>query len=974
MARLSIGEAGPIRFPPMSVVPKKPVVAAPAARLRAVRRSPVLLPVAAGVAGFAVAALVLAWATHDRPVLHMQVAFDKNACCAWQAWIGGAGTGDITVLPLNAGTNEDYTVPIYRARFNRLFIAVGTQPGGSARIQRIWVTRGARTVDEVTPAELQHATVYQAEGKAGGRGLVLHGTGTQPAIDPSVSLDTHESPAQVFLARLVSQRLISFAGALVIGAVLLILLAFRRRARIWVLPATVLGVMVAVRGLPWLSWRLTFHDDVSRAVGYASYVGLWKTRERFILDAACLLAVAIAVACGIVFRRCRSLDPQAATRLSAPDEKPLPKLVSALLVVVPVVAVALAAVPNLRLYIGAPPQYAPSFDANNYIFSQYLVQTTHLEPVKDFFWLYGFQWLFDKAAPWGLVITWGWFLLLWVFLALGTYVSLRRFFSGRPLLVRYVLLTSLWLTADLTSDLPFTTRYVAPLGTLLLFAGIDRRDSWWSWKRAVFALALFNSVIFEPAQALYALVPICFLVAVEFAINVVRDKGARLSWLLKTAGPTVVALTAAFIVYWTQGIASATVAYYKALTLASSAYAFPSLVDDWVTHPTNLEGLILWSVPLTLAIGIAGLFLRDGRLRSSYAVTAALGLLGFMLMQKQILRPHTETQIWLSVVFGLAYWAVSDTLLSPTRRWSILLGVSGAAAALVVVSGGYHQGWRSIAGGPDRLSASAGALIHERATFRRQALVQWSPAAFARFTQYKPVVAALARTPQVARGGPVWVLGDDTAITMMLGRSWPYYFSDVYDTSPLDFQKKVLGRLNRTPPVRVVWNFTPSALIFDAVPAPVRAPLLYTWAVQHLTPLRRLNQFEILRPRGAGDPVDLGWWRRRIGKRIDLGHIPAATHLPDGSCDSGKTCSSFLVVEFPQGAPHDPQIVVPVVVDGLTFEIAFETGPESRYVIPLDRVWFWSASAGSDRHIDATTAGNATATVEQRPADANVLY
>lgn len=962
----------------MSVAPKKPVLAAltrsSVAGLRAVRRSTAFLPLAAGIASFVLAALVLGWATHARPVLHMRVAFGANACCAWQVWVGGAVTGDITVLPLTSGTNADYTVPIYRARFNQLFITVGTQPGGTARIERVWITRGTRTVDELTPAELQAATVYQAQAKPVGDGLELHGTGTQPAINSTVSLDTHESAARVFLARLVSQRLVSFAGAIVIGAVLLILLASRRRGRIWVLPASILGVMVAVRGLPWLSWRLTFHDDVTRAVGYASYVGQWKSRERFILDLACLLAVAIAAVCGFAFTRRRGTELQPESRLSAPDERPLPRLVSALFVVAPVVAIALAAVPNLRLYIGAPPQYTPSFDANNYLFSEYLVQTTHLEPVKDFFWLYGFQWLFDKAAPWGLVISYGWFLLLWTFLAIGTYVSLSRFFSGRSLLVRYLLLTGIWLTADLTSDLVFTTRYVAPLGTLLLFAGIDRRDSWWSWKRAIFTLALFNSMLFEPAQALYALAPICFLIVVEFITDIAREQGVRLSWLLKTAAPVVVALAAGGIVYWQQGIASATVSYYRALTLASSAYAFPSLVDQWVTHPTDLAGLILWAVPLTLAIGVTGLFLRGGRARSSYAITAALGLLGFMLMQKQILRPHAETQIWLSVVFGLAYWAVSDTLLSPTRRWSLLLGIAGAATALVVVSGGYRQAWRLIEGGPDRLSASAGALIHDRATFTRQARLQWGTRAFARFTAYKPVVAALEHNPRVARGAPVWVLGDDTAITMMLGKSWPYYFSDVYDTSPIDFQEKVIARLDRTPPARAVWNFTPSALVFDDVPAPVRAPLLYTWAVQHLRPLRRLNQFEILGPRPAGDPIDLEWWRRRIGKRVDLGHIPAATHLPSGSCKVGKACGSFLVVEFPKGAPHDPQIVVPVVINGLPFEIAFEAGPESRYVIPLDRVWFWAADAGGGRRISATRAGNATVKVVRRPTNANVLY
>ena len=274
---------------------------------------------------------------------------------------------------------------------------------------------------------------------------------------------------------------------------------------------------------------------------------------------------------------------------------------------------------------------------------------------------------------------------------------------------------------------------------------------------------------------------------------------------------------------------------------------------------------------MTLALGVTGLFMRGARQRSSSAVVVALGLLGLMLMQKQILRPHAATQIWLPLVFGLVYWAVSDTLLAPARRWAVVLAASGGAAALVLVSGGYHQGWKAVEGGPSRLSSSVHALVHQRATFARQADEQFAPVTFSRFTDDQPLVRALKAVPAVRAGGPVWILGDDTPVTMMLGKSWPYYFSDMYDASPIEFQEKVLKELARHPPARVVWNFTPSALIFDAVPTPVRVPLLYDWAVHNLAPLRRIGHFEILGTRRAGDPIDLSWWRRRVGQRLDLG-------------------------------------------------------------------------------------------------------
>src|SRR5205814_1812786 len=127
-------------------------------------------------------------------------------------------------------------------------------------------------------------------------------------------------------------------------------------------------------------------------------------------------------------------------------------------IVVPVALVALAAVPDLRRYIGPAPQHVAAWDANNLIFWRYLIQTTHLAPMKDFFWPYGFQWVFDEPDPWGLLAMFGWFLTFWILLAIGTWTSLSRFFAGRSLLLRYAVLAGLWLTVALTSDVPFQTR------------------------------------------------------------------------------------------------------------------------------------------------------------------------------------------------------------------------------------------------------------------------------------------------------------------------------------------------------------------------------------------------------------------------------------------------------------------------------------------------------------------------------------
>jgi hypothetical protein len=934
--------------------------------MQTLMRAPLAVPGAIGLASFLVAWGALAWANHDRPVLRVQVTFGARACCSWQIWPNGLAKGSLTLLPVTAGSGV-YEAPIYTPHVDQLYITTGSQPGGSARIQRIWVQRGKTVVDEVPPNDLRRATVYNASRQRAGQGIALISTGPQPGISLPVSLDAHEGTIRLVLAGLVSERLIAFGGLLVFGGILVALLAFRRRAVAFV--AGLLATLVLVRGAPWLSWRLHLHDDVTRAVGYASYVGLWKARERAILDMAVAIPFVVAAVVAFVRRR----RPTAPTLAVDSPPRRLRRGVSAAVVALPALIVGLDGVPNLRFYIGQPGQYVPSWDSNNLIFWQYLVRTTNLEPVKDFFWLYGFQWLLDERAPWGNVITYGWFLSFWVFIAVGSWWTLGRFFSGRSLVARYLLLAAFWVTSELTGDMPFTTRYVAALAVLLMFTAIGDGERWWSLKRVLFAVSFIDVALFEPAQALYAFVALAFFAVVEFVIDVRSDPGRRRRWALTTLGTIAVPSAVTTLAFAATGTLGQTISLYRALTLSSAAYAFPGQVDLWVTTPNTLESAIFWAVPLTLALGLLGLVLRRGRTRLSYGVVAALGMLALMIMQKQILRPPITTQIWLPFVFGVAYWAVSDTLLASVRRWSCVLGIAGAAAALVVVSGGYRTGWTALSNSPSRVEGSVHALVHDRATFARQAPAFFAPSTFSRFTYAQPVVADLKTMP-VRRRSSLWTLSDDPEIPMMLGQSWHYYFNDLYDASPIDFQQKLVRELDDHPPATVVWDFSAHSMIFDAVPNPVRVPIIFSWAVRHLEPRERVGTYEILRQRQSAEPIALAWWRRRIGVREDLGHIPAVTKLPGASCAAGKPCTEYLFVRFPSGVPHPPQVVVPVTVRGLRFEVAFETGPESDYVVPLDRLWFVGGVPGARPNVDTASVGGATVEVLRRHRGNEVLY
>jgi hypothetical protein len=961
---------------PSAGVTRRALRARELARLRGLVRARAFWPVTAGVAAFAVAAGIFGWAAHDRPVLGLELAFSKDACCSMQVWVNRTRTSDFTVIPIQWGKTAIYSAPLHTARVTQLGMMLGDVPKSSVVVRRIWISRGSRTVDQVDVAHASAAIAYGATEHPGPGGITVTASGKTPSLYVPVSLNTHESRLRIYLASLSADPLRYVVELLLIGAILTVPFALASRRQAGLVVSIVLTVL-AVRALLSLSWHL--HDGVGKAVSLSSYLGVAKARELLLLDLTAVAAVAIPAGAALITRARRRNDSVEAAAIGPRPRQSLSRRTTSAVVAVPILLVALAAVPNLRapaptitisaIDAGRTAEYVPSWDSNNLIFWQYLINKTNLAPIKDFFWPYGFQWLFVVAAPWGIVMSYLTYVSFWAYLAIGTYLTLARFFSGAALIRRFVLVTAFWLSAELSGYVAFSTRYVAPLAVVFLFAAIDGEDGLRSWKRLLFGVALFQLTLFEVAQTVYAIVPIGFLLLVELALQVRKTRPELLRWLPRGTVTVGVPLAAAAAVLAASGALGVTTGYYGQLN--ALWYAWPSPIDDWIKHPVGLQAFIYWAVPVSLVLGTYGLLMRMGRLRLAYGVVVALGLLGFMVMQKQVLRPPVETQLWLPAVFGVVFWAAIETSLHSLRRWIAVSAVAGVMGALILIAGGYHAGWNALVDGPGHLLSNGGALLHQRDEFSADARAQFAPARFDKFVTYQPVVRALRRQAAVRAGGPVWILGDDSPITMMLGHSWPYYFNDLYDTSPISFQEKVIRRLERTPPVRVVWNFAPEAMLFDNVPNVVRVPLLYQWGVQHLAPERRFGQIEILRPLHPGEPVDLAWWRRRIGTTVDLGRIPEVASSGGSPCSAGSNCGTYVVVDFAKGRPHPDRVEIPVIVAGLRFAVTFETSSASHYVVPLDRVWFWAAAPAAPRFVDARQPGM---TVVRRVLSNDVLY
>jgi hypothetical protein len=925
------------------------------------------------ICGFAVAAVALGWArSAETPVLNVEIAFDQSACCTMQMWVNDPGA-DIVVLPIQSGKTHVYSTPFWASRVDQIRMPIGQSPGMRLVVRRIWVSNGSRVVAELKPAELKRLIVATgAQPIPDVSGAAFTAPDSQPFLTADVAMDAGYGPLRIFLVKAIAKSLPTTVFLLVFGAMLTAVVGFavgRQFAGI----VAIGGMIGALVLLPWMIPADAFRDPVELAVGNASYNGVSKFRQQLLFAltvAVAALIPVIAALAGARLRRRKGLpqgaDPSAGAAAADPvDRGHLSRRASISLAALPAVIALVAGLPDLRaLETASKAVYEPGWDANMFFFWRYLVNETELVAVKDYFWPYGFQWLFNLPLPWGPLIRYATFASLWALVGIGGFATLSRYFSGKALVTRSLLLSALAALAILGHG-RFDTRYIAPTALVLLFAAIRDGERLLSWRRLLFAFALVAITLFELAQAIYALPAIVFLAATRVWLNRAERGSRQLLVHVATVGVPIAVAAAVFAV---TGTLAKTLDWYGEGRALNAAYAFVKPIDSWAHDPADVSGFVYWAVPLGICLGVFAMVTRRGRGRSIGCVVVALGIASVMLMQKQVLRGIDDPNLWIPSIFVLVFWAASETLSPAVWRWVSVGAVAGVLAAVGLSSTSDEDAWRVISSAPRTLAHDVGFLADDRAEAD-----EFAAERFAKLPEYQRVVDALKRNPRIRDGAPVWTLGDDAILTVMMRQSWPYYFSDFYDSSPIAFQHEIIDRLTQHPPERVVFNSAPSAMTFDAIPNIVRVPLLFQWAVEHLVPAEQVGTLEIMRRRSPGEPIALAWWRERIGTDVNLGHLPRLAKEHGSPCTTGSDCGFQLQARL-TGTARPPSVTIPLEVGGLSFSVTFDTSSGTRFMIPLDRLWFWNGAAPATRRVLATGVPGVDVVALRRTDDHRWLY
>jgi hypothetical protein len=598
-----------------------------------------------------------------------------------------------------------------------------------------------------------------------------------------------------------------------------------------------------------------------------------------------------------------------------------------------------------------------------------------LRPYRDFWYPYTGVYTQLLPLPWGSLMYMVYQVLPLWFLYLGLYqIAGRR--QLQALSVFSLILVPVWLGC-----FPGYDRYLLCAGVALLYLPAAAAKQF-DWRvHLPFAASVAWAFFSEPTQVLYAVAGIAAHTIASLPAVAEHERSAGIAARAKALSrqriryvvvPALAGVLIATGFFAANGMLPGLLRFEASIGDQAAYGAYPAKIGDWVFPALHPDTLFLF-----LFLLIACSFYRylrssarPGDLEMALLLICAVG---FLCMQKQIMRPHAMYQVGILVyvglvLHGLALWRERAFLVRP-----VLAACVGLALALSITRGAFDEVYRrTVTRAASKASANLETLTHHGAEIRAADASYYAGQRYVGDPEMRAAATALESECGMRPEDRIYVLGDDALFYVLAGRPTPYIFN-AYNTSPIYEQERVVAWIERVRPRFVLWD--PEAAVFDQIPHTVRVPLIYSYVARQYSLLRTVGRFHILTLRQPGQPPDVGYWRDALGNTIDLGHIPSRTEVSDFDKCGGGACAPVLVVKVPKASRRwSAETGVTLRTSSGPFGISFAVVPNRDiYVIPLERLWFWGLVGSTSPDVVPLDA-RVHVSIEQRAKSQSVLY
>lgn len=395
---------------------------------------------------------------------------------------------------------------------------------------------------------------------------------------------------------------------------------------------------------------------VSAAVGFASYTGYPKGHDYYASFALLGLSLLLPLAGWRVLPRKgpAAQVPQPSSPSTAGVAHVL-ILILLLLYYQPNLAGGLAGLKNWQY------QYA-GWDDQHSLSWAYMINSG-LRPFRDFWFPYSGHYITMLPFPISSLMFGFHGVLVLSFLYLGLF-----YIAGKK--VTQALALFICLAIPLFVDLlPGWTRYMLAADVTFLAIAVGEMKQW-EWKRPVLLATITGYVFFfEPTQVLYAGTGIAVYLALVVSpwgmrkpLRIVAACMIRrlARTLLYTGTPMLAGVVAAIGFFAANGMLPGLWEFEKSLGDQASYGGMNADIPGWVFPALHNDSVFLLLFIL-IAYGVYRWLCMRGRPDPLGATLLAICAVGFLAMQKQILRPHAMTQVRIFpfialLLYGLLMW------------------------------------------------------------------------------------------------------------------------------------------------------------------------------------------------------------------------------------------------------------------------------------------------------------------------------
>lgn len=671
------------------------------------------------------------------------------------------------------------------------------------------------------------------------------------------------------------------------------------------------------------------------AVGHASYFGYSKSLERLSFYVVILAAFLVMAMVFLVYRKWGKSDNSIADNLNI---QPATKPVSWIFLLILLGMLAILGFPQLNQAFAnlSHANHSVHYDRLSMVTWQYETQMGWL-PFKDFWYPYGGFAYIDGPFPWEMM---GFSVLNFIVFAsfvIAVYCLVDRNKWWTLILVGLVLL----LVASRYIIDPY--RYFISLDVVLLFLVLQRNRRLSYFYYVLYGIFSGLFFIYDPVYLVYASIPILVLLVVYLIKT--KDKVQRSLHLRKVAASGavfVLFVLADIVLLWKQGQLEGFLYYFKHLNTLMVSAAIPVPLKTWFRFGTAPSNFLVYLIPFFM---VYGLYLRVVRKQDAPdsecgSILLSIGLLSFILFQKNLLRWHMGPQIiGICIVGGFLY------LYHWSRYWSRFQ--KGSAVFILLFLLGFKQvDWQPtvnryfktvpyLLGNMQILTRSHEEIKQKVDSYFSAESFQNIPGSIEFEKYYRNVMQRESKAP-------FYVLGDDSFFYIIAKQKPPFHIT-FYGGCNIFDQKLIADWLEENKVEFVIWK--PSFTHFDLVPNLVRVPNIYGYVIKHYEPYGSFSGYQVLKRKDLAQPVDVEFWRRYLGDTIDLGHLPSLTNISKMSNCNIHALSDghdYLEVKI-AGKKVDQQRTILVNVGDLSFKILFwQNQRDDVYRIYLDHVWFWN--------------------------------